>query len=489
MSHFSETLNRLMKQKHIKSVTLCEALSIRKSRFSKIKNGGILPPDYELVEQLAKAMALNPQDKKELCLSYQMSKFGHTYEQIEMSIERLYRVQKPKPYQTGECFHTPISAENGHMYTDKMSVLAAVQRLCVNAEQVRLAVQPEDADLMDVLGRCAASCKENAAMHWLFWMEQPESGNISAVNLDIFSHALSFICAGNAEIRYVYSHLPELLEQQLFPFFIVSEQGALTISRDCTKAVWFSQPDMIALYEKQYDTLFRRSNAFCQRFRSVPDFFAFLSRARGLLNEKAGEELYVLAKHPCITSGVSERDLQALYLSKEDDGCNANSCYSYLIEYITRAKRENIIFSKQGIQEFFQQDMYYEYSESISLPLSKERRYAMLSEILNHNSGRRRFQMLNDALMDHTNIHGMDIWSEGAIILIMNFHNGFFLITLQEKSIASAILAYLQYLEEMKVLSDPQTAEEMLQKQCQFYQKTLREQETEKIPVSDTMTS
>ena len=56
MSQFSETLTRLMRQKHLKSVELCEILSIRKSRFSKIKNGGILPTDFSLVEQLAKAM-------------------------------------------------------------------------------------------------------------------------------------------------------------------------------------------------------------------------------------------------------------------------------------------------------------------------------------------------------------------------------------------------------------------------------------------------
>ena len=80
MSQFSETLTRLMRQKHLKSVELCEILSIRKSRFSKIKNGGILPTDFSLVEKLAKAMHLNPQEEKELYLSYQMSKFGHTYE-------------------------------------------------------------------------------------------------------------------------------------------------------------------------------------------------------------------------------------------------------------------------------------------------------------------------------------------------------------------------------------------------------------------------
>lgn len=89
MSQFSETLTRLMRQKHLKSVELCEILSIRKSRFSKIKNGGILPTDFSLVEQLAKAMNLNPQEEKELYLSYQMSKFGHTYEQIEASMKRL----------------------------------------------------------------------------------------------------------------------------------------------------------------------------------------------------------------------------------------------------------------------------------------------------------------------------------------------------------------------------------------------------------------
>lgn len=125
MSQFSETLTRLMRQKHLKSVELCEILSIRKSRFSKIKNGGILPTDFSLVEQLAKAMNLNPQEEKELYLSYQMSKFGHTYEQIEAFMKRLYEVECPQYYQKEECLDTPVSAENGHLYTNKMAGQAA----------------------------------------------------------------------------------------------------------------------------------------------------------------------------------------------------------------------------------------------------------------------------------------------------------------------------------------------------------------------------
>ena len=236
MSQFSETLTRLMRQKHLKSVELCEILSIRKSRFSKIKNGGILPTDFSLVEQLAKAMHLNPQEEKELYLSYQMSKFGHTYEQIEASMKRLYEVECPQYYQKEECLDTPVSAENGHLYTNKMAVLAAVQRLCLNTASVRIAIQPEDQDLLEILGRCVASCGDTVPMQWLFWLE-PSDGGISAANLDVFSKALPVICAGRMEIRCTYGALPELLEQHLFPYFIVTERGALTISpRQCGSA-------------------------------------------------------------------------------------------------------------------------------------------------------------------------------------------------------------------------------------------------------------
>lgn len=272
MSQFSETLTRLMQQKHLKSVELCEILSIRKSRFSKIKNGGILPTDFSLVEQLAKAMHLNPQEEKELYLSYQMSKFGHTYEQIEASMKRLYEVECPQYYQKEECLNTPVSAENGHLYTNKMAVLAAVQRLCLNTASVRIAIQPEDQDLLEILGRCVASCGDTVSMQWLFWLE-PSDGGISAANLDVFSKALPVICAGRMEIRCTYGALPELLEQHLFPYFIVTERGALTISRDCTKAMWFCQPATVSLYEKQYAFLFDRSNPFCYKFFSVPEFF------------------------------------------------------------------------------------------------------------------------------------------------------------------------------------------------------------------------
>lgn len=130
------------------------------------------------------------------------------------------------------------------------------------------------------------------------------------------------------------------------------------------------------------------------------------------------------------------------------------------------------------MQEFFQNDLYYEYSESISTPIPKERRYEMLSSILKQNSDRWRFQMLKYSFMDHANIHGLDIWNDGAIILVMNFHENFFLITLKEKSISSAILAYLHYLEELKVLSSSAETADMLLKKCQFHQKTMTPKST-----------
>lgn len=422
-------------------------------------------------------MNLNPQEEKELYLSYQMSKFGHTYEQIEASMKRLYEVECPQYYQKEECLDTPVSAENGHLYTNKMAVLAAVQRLCLNTASVRIAIQPEDQDLLEILGRCVASCGDTVPMQWLFWLE-PSDGGISAANLDVFSKALPVICAGRMEIRCTYGALPELLEQHLFPYFIVTERGALTISRDCTKAMWFCQPATVSLYEKQYAFLFDRSNPFCHKFFSLPEFFQAINQTRNMVNERQGEELYILAKHPCISSGISERDLQTMYLSEEESGYNANTCYAYLVDYMTRVKCEHIIFSEQGMQEFFQSDLYYEYSESISTPISKERRYEMLSSILKQNSDRWRFQMLKYSFMDHANIHGLDIWNDGAIVLVMNFHENFFLITLKEKSISSAILAYLYYLEALKVLSPSAETADMLLKKCQFHQKTMTTKST-----------
>lgn len=204
MSQFSETLTRLMRQKHLKSVELCETLSIRKSRFSKIKNGGILPTDFSLVEQLAKAMHLNPQEEKELYLSYQMSKFGHTYEQIEASMKRLYEVECPQYYQKEECLDTPVSAENGHLYTNKMAVLAAVQRLCLNTASVRIAIQPEDQDLLEILGRCVASCGDTVPMQWLFWLEPSDGRHFGGKSGRIFESSASHLCGAYGNSMYLW---------------------------------------------------------------------------------------------------------------------------------------------------------------------------------------------------------------------------------------------------------------------------------------------
>ena len=170
-------------------------------------------------------MHLNPQEEKELYLSYQMSKFGHTYEQIEVSMKRLYEVECPQYYQKEECLDTPVSAENGHLYTNKMAVLAAVQRLCLNTASVRIAIQPEDQDLLEILGRCVASCGDTVSMQWLFWLE-PSDGGISAANLDvIFESSASHLCGAYGNSMYLWSFAGTVGAAFVTPTFIVTELG------------------------------------------------------------------------------------------------------------------------------------------------------------------------------------------------------------------------------------------------------------------------
>ena len=88
MSQFSETLTRLMRQKHLKSVELCEILSIRKSRFSKIKNGGVVLKTLRPTEKFP-AARIDRVDMQYLYADGDLYNFMdvNTYEQVALNTD------------------------------------------------------------------------------------------------------------------------------------------------------------------------------------------------------------------------------------------------------------------------------------------------------------------------------------------------------------------------------------------------------------------
>lgn len=468
MSHFSKTLNCFMQKRELRSVDICNKLSINKSRFSKIKNGALLPTDFELVNQLAKVLQLSHKECEAFYLSYQMSKFGSDFEWTEAAMQRIYAVKLPERCADTEWKVFAIDVENGHLFLDKVSVLSAVRWLCMSSGKINLFFQPEEADLCETIARCAAS-RRDVVIQWLLCLEN-SNATASPKNLDVFSRALPILISGKIEARYVQHNITELDWNQMFPYQLITDRGVLLITKDCTRALWLSECHAVEMYAEKFQANFQGGGKFCTVSPDIATFLSMFVNLSEKPDDPVSEDLYVLKKHPCIAGGATMRDFQKILLEDEDnDGYLANMCYSFFIEYLTRAKREHVIFSNEGLQEFFQMDLFYEYSESISKPISKEKRCAMIQHILENAKEHMGYQMLQYSFMDHTAIHGVNIWSEGTVLMMLNYHEQFMIVSLKEKGIALAIIAYLEYLEQLKILYSKENTMQVLKEYLERY--------------------
>ena len=71
---FYEVLTELMVKHKLKGVQIYDKLGIKKSYFSKIKNGSILPPDFLMVLALCNTMGLDELEREQMSITTRMKK-------------------------------------------------------------------------------------------------------------------------------------------------------------------------------------------------------------------------------------------------------------------------------------------------------------------------------------------------------------------------------------------------------------------------------
>ena len=108
-----------------------------------------------------------------------------------------------------------------------------------------------------------------------------------------------------------------------------------------------------------------------------------------------------------------------------------------------------MIFSVDGIQEYFTADVFYEYSRHLTKPIPKSLRLQLFGRLieLSKISSSLSPRIISGFSFEESNVRVINIWKSGIVLIVFDFKESFKVAIMQEKTISSAMWNYFQDLK------------------------------------------
>ncbi len=456
MLSFGEVLGFLMKQHDCRAVDLCTKLNMNKFYFSRLTSGKIPPKDYTLIEEIASALELPQHEKQMLADAFKMSKFGKDFISLERTIEKLYHIRFPMPV---NCAETALPVlEHGGMIQGMVQIANIVRLMLAVEETAEFLFIPENAAFCDLLRQVSADRPQKAQLHWLLYLN--EQADHPTKNVSIFTETVSVLLSRPADVRFRYRKLEEYFCCTMFPHMLVTASGALLIERSCKQAYYFNGQEFLESCRNFIRSQYDAAQPFVMVLNGFEDYLANWKDLITETGKPQQDDLLIVEKYPCIIHEAAQSDIRSHIVDGEHNDKLARTYMQFLQWSAKRLRTQEMLFTEQGMTEYFSMEEFYEYSQHITKSISKPLRRKFFQKLI---AGSRQSdslvpEILRVPLFENSNIRVINVWSSGITLIIFHFEECFRIVVLQEKSISGALWNYFRKLKECgMVLSKGET--------------------------------
>lgn len=260
--------------------SLSEMGKINRTTLQRVKSGERLP-SKKLFENLCKVLRLSPSEKEELAVLLEIATIGerHYYnrqmiiELIEMISELTeYKIPFTKEVYLKEGNHSIFeNSEKIQIFKGKTNVSRIIEN-CIDREMflsqssiIKLAIPYDFESVYHYIFLQMMGCQKNLVLQDV--INLPKDCNVKEADRSLV--ALKYLIAisllDNVEYQsHYYYQLPEENTEfsALFPYFILTSENVITLSKDLKVAVFYQDPEFLKTYENGYIKMLENSEPY-----------------------------------------------------------------------------------------------------------------------------------------------------------------------------------------------------------------------------------
>ena len=447
---FSEVLNDL--------ITICDEIDsniarkagLNKSYLCKMKKGLMLPPDCSVLEKLMEAMNLNDEDSGKLYRAYMRGKLSDELKRTEKALHKIFTLTYPQTICNNNISERTSLPENGSLITGKENVRRAFMHIMHGTDKAKLIFFADNQEIFEWLQLVYRSKDIKVISDILLYLN--ENTKTCAENIEALAEIIPCVITGNVNVRSCkidisryYSDFPA------FPIMVKGDKGMLIIEKDLNSAVCFTDKDVKRKYENFFDEKFFNAQVMTKNFMNISEF---VGKALELFKREKNSALcdfYILKRNPCVFIEKNPTFMKELICDKSVDCAFFEEYMKWLSENtVEPVKQFYSIFSKKGLKEFMEDDIYYEYNKYVDRSIPKQLRYETFSQLINDSE---RGQAVSVHIAEDYFFgdcrHGANIWSDGKMILILNFEDGYRILFINENSIIKSIIDLFNFYKKV----------------------------------------
>lgn len=379
-------------QKHIQNqniTRLAKETNIDRTLLQKIIKGERNPSKEADVVRLGHALMLSPENSKRLLEIYKIEKLGRGNYNRRIMVKDLFEMLIPSSPTLKISEQTVIQKEEqiinnnvicGTNYVIFMTKELLKRSRIKNSSEILISMQPECKDFITML-KCVFfgwGGLDLKISHLIYMQQEVSKDADNIYNLMILKNIMPLIFYGNSYTPYCIYDVPAI-NANIAPYYIITEDFVVNYSHDFSEAIIFTEKDTIAFYTEQFKRLRRDSFSIIQLMNQQMCEFLHLSFSKEYFMEKETLSLTTISAVPClgyfITEEMMEKHIYKEFPERDKLMDEMKNRYEILE---TKKLCHTIIFTKEGMEDFFENGRFGDIPYEIYKPLEKKYRLEIL---------------------------------------------------------------------------------------------------------------
>ena len=230
-----------------------------------------------------------------------------------------------------------------------------------------------------------------------------------------------------------------------YPLMIAFRSDVLLLRSDCKEGVYLDG-DTASAYIRFFTDRFQEAPPFARLHSNLKDFLECWNREK--IDDS--EYIYSILRSPSMVLTASTSVTKSHMIE--------NSLYNqFMFMFQHTIVNQACIYScfwEDGITDLLYSDEYYEYDKKLSTSLSRKERRYLFRNWLTAGRAAAEFNcgIFRSECPKNTNLFGINIWSGGRILLLLNDETRYYIVTMHEPQIVQDFIRMLELMQRHGLL-------------------------------------